>query len=243
MNVNDREMYHVPLEGCLNFRSLGGYACANGKITRADKFYRSNCLSLLTDADIAALENLSITHIVDLRFPHEVAKAANRMCAHDTVSYVNISLADGEKFDWSAFPPSIGAFYSELLQLCGERIVSVFKLFAANPEGRFVFHCTAGKDRTGVLSALLLDLAGVSRGDIVSDYALTQTYMWDEFMQMKRKMEEKGREMLATYIFEALPESAEAFLAELYTRFGGAKAYLRANGLTEAEIATVQNML
>ena len=239
----DRAKYRVALEGCLNFRDLGGYACADGKTTREGVFYRSNCLSYLTDADIVMLCDMSITHVLDLRFPDEVAKDVNRMADREGVSYINISLADGAWLDPKVFPTSMAQFYTDLLEKSGARIAEAFRFFAAHADGRFAFHCTAGKDRTGVLAALLLDLAGVSREDIVADYALTQTYMWDVFMQAKLEMEAKYGMPLADYIFEAAPESMTLFLDVLYTRYGNAAAYLKVIDLPDDEIAIVREML
>ena len=238
-----RDNFRVPLAGCLNFRDLGGYACADGGTTQEDKFYRSNCLSQLTDDDIAAVESLGITGVVDLRFPEEAANAVNRMRGRNGVLYANISISTETQADPTNFPASMAQFYIDILHKSGAKVADVFRFFAAHSDMRFVFHCTAGKDRTGVIAALLLDLAGVSRGDIVTDFALTQTYMWDVFMQFKAKLEEQRGIKLESYIFEALPENMDAFLTELYKTFGGAAAYLTAQGVSKEELTIVRRQI
>ena len=238
-----RDAYRVPLAGCLNFRDLGGYACAGGQTTQAGKLYRSNCLSGLTDADIAAIEVLGINGVVDLRFPDEAEKAVNRLCGRNGVMYANISIAETIQMTPLDFPASMAQFYIDLARKSGPLIAEVFRFFADHANRRFVFHCTAGKDRTGVIAALLLDLVGVSHEDIVADYILTQEYTWDTFMRMKAAIEAERGFHLDDYIFEARAESMEAFLAELYASFGGTAAYLKKQGLTDAALAAVQGML
>jgi len=238
-----REQYRIPLAGCANFRDLGGYACANGRTTRARKFYRSNCLSRLTDSDIEAVEKLGISCVIDLRLLSSVENAANRLRGRNGILYNNISIVDAIPNSEADFPVSLMAYYIELLETSREKIVEVFHFFAANKDKTIVFHCTAGKDRTGVIAALLLSLAGVSRDDIVFDYALTKTYLWNECMQIKEHLEAKSGRKLADYIFEALPESMEGLLDYLDEQLGGANSYLLSCGVAETELDTIRAMI
>jgi len=238
-----RDTFRIPLEGCLNFRDIGGYPCVDGRATRTNKFYRSNDLSKLTEADIAAVKALGVNVVVDLRFTDEAEQAVNRLKGHEGILYVNIPMADGSMANVNDMPKSMPGLYCDILHKGKMHVAAAFRLFAAHTDKTFVFHCTAGKDRTGVLAALLLDLAGVGRENIIADYALTQAYTWDSFMQMKAYMEAQLQMKLPEYIFEAKPESMEIFLDELYNVFGGTRGYLLSIGITEAELAAVLCML
>ena len=238
-----REQYRIPLEGCLNFRDLGGYTCADGKMTRTGKLFRADSLAKLTDKDIAAVEAYGITSVLDLRFPYEAAEGVNRLRGREGIAYRNISVADKAQDNPLDFPDTNAEFYINILRMGGAEVAAVMRFFLENAYKSIVFHCTAGKDRTGVVAALLLDLAGVSRADIVADYALTHRYMWDSLIPLKALMEAKLGVQLKESMFAALPESMEAFLDELHSAYGGAAGYLTAQGLTEAEMDALRSML
>jgi len=238
-----REKYRIPMEGCLNFRDLGNYTCAGGQTTRTGKFYRADSLAKLSDNDITAIAALGVSCVLDLRFAYEAEEGVNRLRERGGFLYKNISVAEKAQENPLDFPDTNEEFYINILQKSGAEVAEVFRFFLANRNKSFVFHCTAGKDRTGVIAALLLDLAGVSREEIIADYALTHGYMWDSLMAIKTAIEAKYGTTLKESMFAAQPKSMEAFLEELYKTYGGAAAYLSAQGLTNAEIDTLRGMI
>jgi len=238
-----REQYRIPLEGCSNFRDLGGHSIKNGGVTKTGRLFRSDSLSKLTNNDIAAISTLGITAVLDLRFPYEAAESANRLQNHAGFLYENISVADKAQANPLDFPDTNEEFYNNILHKGKEQVAAVFRFLIENADKNIVFHCTAGKDRTGVVAALLLDLVGVARADIMADYAQTHAYKWDELMELKKTIEAQRGITLKDSMFASLPESMEAFLDELYRVYGGAAAYLTVIGFSERDLCTLRKML
>lgn len=127
----------------------------------------------------------------------------------------------------------MGALYKDLIDNFSENIIKVFETILSNSENAVVFNCTAGKDRTGVIAALILDLLDVSREDIVENYIVTEKLLKPTFeLIMKHYKDSTGREM-PRYLLESKRESIEEFLNHLYSNYGNAKSYLLKNGLGE----------
>jgi protein-tyrosine phosphatase len=182
----------IPLTGAFNFRDLGGYPSGLGGETRWRRIFRSDNLSTLTEDDQKVLADLSIATVIDLRSPGEVA--GGRIAESDAYAYHHLPMADvlPDTTDtrWSS-PEYVSGRYLEMLS---DGCVRSALEIAADPRSYpLVFHCAAGKDRTGIIAAILLTLLEVSREEIVADYMLTAPAM---------------ERMVATLI-EGAPERAE----------------------------------
>jgi protein-tyrosine phosphatase len=225
----------IPLEGCLNFRDLGGYAGEGGGKIRHGQLYRADDLSKLSAADITRIEELSISVVIDLRSAAELSHAPNPLAERPGFAYHHIPLLDGVN-SAPGSPPGIQSLpemYKSLLPNAGVQINQVFQILG-NREGRsLVFHCTAGKDRTGVIAALILNLCGVADKDIIADYALSYEKIRPLCDMMTRRAREAGIE-----IPEHLLRSDPAFIAEfldfLKKTYTGAESYLLNTGLSAA---------
>src|SRR5665213_3119175 len=168
----------IALEGAGNFRDLGGYATLDGRRTRWRVLFRADGLSELSQTDFSVMRDLGIRTVVDLRSGHEVEQSRFDVEAHP-VTFHHFpfikSLPQPEEF--AQAPGFLGTQYTEMLDLATPQIVGALTALAA-PEARpAVFHCTAGKDRTGLLSALVLSLLGVPEDTVVADYALSGAAM------------------------------------------------------------------
>ena len=168
-------------EGCLNVRDLGGLPTEDGRRTRAGAVVRSDNVRGLTDAGWRALADHGVTRIVDLRWPEELAEDQPRdvdidvvhvsvlgeTYDRDYVAELDAHLASvddvAEHYAWS---------YVDFLERYRERFGRAFAA-VADADGAVVVHCMGGKDRTGLVSALLLRLAGVGLETIGEDYALS----------------------------------------------------------------------
>ena len=185
----------VPLEGTLNFRDLGGYAAADGRHVRWGRIFRSDALGTLTDADLTYLEHLGVRLICDFRDDLENQRAPSRVPDHPDLRIERFPIgAGGDTNNVSAdrkdgltdlvlagqmqevSPEMLGDFYVAMLESRSEPIVAVLDRVADPANHPLVFHCTAGKDRTGVLAAMLLSVLGVDRETILDDYELTDRY-------------------------------------------------------------------
>jgi protein tyrosine/serine phosphatase len=177
----------LSLEGIDNFRDFGGYATADGRRVRAGRLYRSAHHGQATDADLAAIAALDIAVIVDLRRGEERQRTPSRRHGGFAARLIE---NDGNEASSDPFVEFIrtsdvseAAFRDYMLGYYrgapfDERHLDLFSRYfqaLAQDEGAVLIHCTAGKDRTGLLAALTHHVAGVHRDDIFDDYLLTNT--------------------------------------------------------------------
>lgn len=179
----------LALQGAPNFRDIGGYRGADDRMVRTGQLFRSESLARLTDADLAQVEELNITLLYDLRAADERMREPNRWPASQTVeilaglesdelSAVRFSgwrqrIAD-PAFDAAAARQWILHAYGEMPRLFAGLISSLLARLGAPDSPAMLIHCTAGKDRTGFVSAMLLFALGVSRDDVFENYLLTR---------------------------------------------------------------------
>lgn len=184
----------VPLEGTLNFRDLGGYRTVDGLQVRWGRVFRSDALGKLSDADLTYLEHLGVRLVCDFRDNSETTRAPSRVPDHPDLRIERFPIgAGGDTTDVSAeregltdmvlagklgevSAETLGDFYVGMLEGRTEPLVAVLERVADPANHPVVFHCTAGKDRTGVLAALLLAVLGVDEATILDDYELTDRY-------------------------------------------------------------------
>ncbi|KAB7668351.1 tyrosine-protein phosphatase [Bacillus sp. B1-b2] len=165
----------LPLKGIENCRELGGYSTQVGQQTKWHTFLRSSDMSKLTKDDIKFLEDYGVKTIIDLRGIDELATHKNPLAEENFCDYHNIPLITTQVSDITfstALEMSIGKFYVDLLEQ-NDMLKKIFDVIGHAEEGGIIFHCQAGKDRTGLLAMLLLGLVGVEKKDIVSNYEVT----------------------------------------------------------------------
>ncbi|MGV9414509.1 tyrosine-protein phosphatase [Nocardia sp. NPDC003693] len=221
-----------------NFRDVAGigpgYATADGKRVARGVFYRSNVLDP-SDADLATLQALRLTAAYDLRGPAEIAKQPDRLPGG--VAYRNIPILGGNIEDQAARVRSpeearelARTVYRSFVTGAGERAAIAQMLTElANTEGAQVFHCNAGKDRTGWVAATLLGLAGVPRATIMSDFLLTNEY---SAVSIKARRDsivaQYGEEAAKIFdpIFGVEAGFLESALAQMDQSYGSFEGYL-----------------
>jgi protein-tyrosine phosphatase len=222
----------VALEGAVNFRDLGGYATDDGRRTRWRLLFRADGLGELSEADLSVFRTLGIRTVIDLRSETELERGRFDVDAHP-VAFHHLpfieQLPDAEEFDRR--PGLLGSQYQEILRDAGPQIVAAMEVLAGPDALPAVFHCTAGKDRTGVLSALLLSVLGVDEPTVVADYALSGEAMLRLRAKLILKYPE-GRETIENIdeVFSADPAQMELLLDHLRAEYGSAEAYLAGLG-------------
>ncbi len=168
----------IALEGAVNFRDLGGYAASAGTRTRWRTLFRADGLGELTEADLSVLDTLGIRTVIDLRSGTELERGRFDVDAHPVAfhhfPFID-ELPDAQEFDRR--PGLLGSQYLEMVRDAGGQILASLEVLATPDALPAVFHCTAGKDRTGVLSAIVLSLLGVDEPTVVADYALSGAAM------------------------------------------------------------------
>jgi len=235
----------LPLEGTLNTRDLGGLPVAGGRLTRPGRVLRSDGPAALTDSDLDLLERLPLTTVVDLRGHMEREREPSRFLTRPSYRVHNVEVwshiyAAGreiaDRFD-------ITEFYLAALDHAGAAFAEATRLVAHAP-GAALFHCSAGKDRTGLLAALILEAIGVDRQVVLEDFALTDARI-EPLRQ--RLLEQAERDGVPRAQFQRLlgatPELLEPALAHLDAKHGGAEAYLARAGVAEETFVALEAKL
>ncbi|MEV6065325.1 tyrosine-protein phosphatase [Nocardia sp. NPDC052001] len=227
-----------------NVRDLGGLPVTGGGTTRYGVVFRSSTLQQATPADLGQLlEPLGLRTIIDLRLPDEVEREGYGLFADAAVHIANLPIRKSPQSSLAArdlVPDKtrvdLTDLYGQLLAGSGEHIVAAVRLII-DPERRsLLFHCAAGKDRTGVLAAILLDAAGVPAEVIAADYALTNERMQRVRDRLDALPSYAGLPQANTGILAITPQVMLGFLENLYADHGGAAKWLLANGLSEEEL-------
>jgi protein-tyrosine phosphatase len=224
--------------GTYNFRDLGGLPTATGT-TRHGRLLRSDALISLGDEGLAALTDLGVRTAIDLREDKERWFDPPTVADGITIYHQPI-FANRFHLDDHAGLPEI---YAGILDHCGDNLASAVRLLVDGLPA--VIFCSAGKDRTGLTSALVLSAMGVPDDVVADEYARTERVMHGEFRQALI-----ARSVKAGYSEQALavklgsPASLMlATLEDLRARFGGAAPYLLEHGLTETELETLRDQL
>jgi protein-tyrosine phosphatase len=232
-------------EGLANARDLGGYPAAGGRETRWGAVVRSDSLAALTDAGRAALAAYGVRAVVDLRLPDELARHPNPYATpgDHAIAYTNVSILDPA----AGFPPdtlTLADNYLWSLDRFAGLVADAVSAVATAPEGGVLVHCAAGKDRTGLISALLLGLVGVADETIAADYALTAELLRprDQEWLEHGPGERADREALAAR-FAPTAEVMLAVLDGLRSRYGGVEQYLAAAGVSPADLDRLRDRL
>ena len=215
----------VPLEGGSNFRDVGGHRTGDGRIVRRGAVFRSAHLGNLTDADRKAISRLGVRTIVDLRGVNEAAETPHRVDGTGaTIVGAHIEPGLGDKIrgaieQGTATPAVVSGFLTDHYRDYPRRCVPGFrKLFDVLTDGNLrpiVFHCTAGKDRTGFAAALLLTLLGVPWDDVMEDYLRTNQ-LWTGHIGRYPELDADTR----AAIVEARAPYLEAAFAVVRAEFG-----------------------
>ncbi len=235
----------IALQGAVNFRDLGGYAAEEGQRTRWRRLFRADGLGELTEGDLSVLRALGIRTVIDLRSGSELERGRFDVDAHP-VAFHHFpfieELPDAEEFDRQ--PGLLGSQYQEILRDAGPQIMAALEVLAAPDALPAVFHCTAGKDRTGVLSALVLTVLGVDEPTVVADYALSGEAMLRLRAKLILKYPE-GRETIENIdeVFSAEPTQMEQLLDHLRDEYGSAEEYLAQVGARSDLVEALQAAL
>jgi protein-tyrosine phosphatase len=238
----------IELEGCLNFRDLGGYPTTDGRRVRWRQVYRSDALHLLTEADVARLhDELGISDVIDLRSTLERRGDAQRPLEDRSVRVHHTPLFDGDTKGSSARAEAelitLADRYVAMAEFARGPIARVVTTIAES-SGPCVFHCAAGKDRTGVISAILLGAVGVRDDIIVADYAATQQNL-DAIVE--RLMSTEGYQTMLSALppdtMHAEPETMIALLGRLRERYGSVRGYAIEAGVREETLRRLEDRL
>lgn len=229
--MNSQRRYN--LENIVNCRDLGGYPSRYG-VTQFGRFIRCGTVIRPTDADIKALKELNVSTVIDLRGDFETVNQPNNFerltenVSHISLYELNVADVKGAKIELSDV-------YKIIVDSYKENIAKVLKTIADAPDGAVLYHCFLGKDRTGILSMLLLTIAGVDEDDIVADYQLTFTYLEKFIRNNSDKLWETDMKM-----HYSLPETMRTLIEYINEKYGSVTEYILQTGVTETEIEKIR---
>jgi len=221
-------------EAVFNFRDLGGYLARGGQTVAWRRLFRSSELHHMTSHDMIKLkEEIRLCSVIDLRNSRELEPFS--LLNNVRAEYYNIPLTDSVNHKEDVYQDfsNMGQVYSYYVshEGFGRRVVEALEIIAEPDNLPLVFHCSAGKDRTGLLTAIVLGILGVPDEDIIEDYTLTAPYMkalinrWNDDPKAPA-----GFKHVPEYILEASPESMAFFLSSLKREYGSARGYVEAHG-------------
>jgi protein-tyrosine phosphatase len=245
----------LTLTGAENIRDLGGLPLKTGGHTRHGVLLRADTLQELTEQDVKLLLDYGLRTIIDLRTPMEADNEGRGPLADEAIAYVNLPFMPDELLvpGHDQARDLIVAerresdrveHYLNYLRYAGDRVVGAVKVMAT-PEGPpALFHCAAGKDRTGVLAALVLDSVGVERDAIIADFALTNERL-ERIGARLRRMPTYANytSKLSTSDMGADPRTMADVLAAIDRDHGGAAGWLLSAGLTQQELDQLRAIL
>jgi protein-tyrosine phosphatase len=234
---------HIRFEAVFNFRDLGGYRTRGGQILAWRRLFRSSELHHMTSHDITRLrEEIRLRSVIDLRRSRQLEPSSplNEV----GVEYYNIPLIDrgNDNENVNQDFSNMGEVYSYLVRReeFGRRVVEALEIIAEPDNLPLVFHCSAGKDRTGILTAIVLSILGVTDEDIIEDYTLTAPYMRELINRWNN--DPKSSEVLKNvpeYLLKASPESMTVLLSTLKREYGSVRGYVEAHG---AEVPLINRL-
>lgn len=220
----------VELSGCINFRDVGGYPAAGGRVVKTGRIFRSDGLHALTPDDVARIrDEFGVRTVFDLRSPAEVDQLSlGELYDDGTVQHLAVPLFTALLSHWELGPDVVwtpdrsARLYFDFVELGRGSIAAVFEELAEPSAYAAVLHCVAGRDRTGVLCALLHDLLGVAEDDIVADYLLTEQVNFE---------------------FPMHAAVMSGLLERVRASYGSAEGYLLGCGVTADRLDAVRQLL
>ena len=248
--VADSAQRVVKLQGAINVRDIGGYATTDGHHVKWDKVYRSADISKLNETDLDTLQQRNISYVVDFRGTNE-SKAAPDKLNPNTDYILCPAGSDQNMADWmkklaslqSGGDSMVTAYYSNTEYLAARYKPFFEKLLAVPNNKALLFHCTAGKDRTGIGAALFLYALGVPYETIMNDYLASNVYRKAGNEKMVRQMVEQMHvnEQVAKDVASVKKEYLDATFNAINKQYGSIENFLKGPvGLDDAKMVSLK---
>lgn len=242
INTHERRL---SIDGTCNFRDIGGYRSSGRQSTCWGKLYRSDKLDHLSEIGQRQLGALNIHAIFDLRYTPEVIDAPDVIVADRAYGYQHVPLYELDGIEkLPTVPDSARDLYVKVIDHRREQIKFIFDQMAAKTANPMLFHCTAGKDRTGIVIALVLGAIGVASDTIVEDYAASALYIQPVLDDLRLLARVSGWD---TEWYERLlstdPANMSYMLDHIDRVYGGIDSYLLGSGITRPTLERIRSWL
>lgn len=229
----------IELEGAFNVRDLGGLPTTDGYEVRFGKLFRSDALGRLTDQDMALMQRYGISTVLDLRTDDEIMEHGIARLVANGTRHVHIRLMEQDPAEPLPSHPSrtLGELYSHMARTGPARFVETITFLGQSSNMPTVFHCAAGKDRTGITAALVYSVLGVDREDIIRDYVITEEAMQRVIarLSLSEQAQEGARQVHSSYL-HAEDETLRTFLTWLDETYGSPVRWLLNSGMKASVI-------
>ncbi|MET0378610.1 MAG: tyrosine-protein phosphatase [Spongiibacteraceae bacterium] len=240
---------HMLLDSIDNIRDLGGLETSDGRRTRSGLLFRSSMVHEISEQDAALLaQDLGVRLIMDLRSAGEIEQTGRGLLAAHIPAYINLPLFATDKKSVNLLPddrlPTLALHYMGYLKKSSAQIAMAVRLLAHTAHLPVVFHCAAGKDRTGTLAAVVLSAIGVRDQEIIDDYALTNERL--EYLLARMSRSEHYRHVVDTapaYTRGAHAETMQQLLQHMQSELGGAEVWLKNIGVEESTLEQLRHSL
>ena len=236
MDLHD--VRRIELEGAANVRDLGGLPASNGDIVRCGRLFRSDVLYRLTESDTLALQSLGIRTVIDLRSRDEVRLYPQSLLEIAGVPHLNVPIAS----DVYSETGDIAEDYLILLRNAGAGFREIFGLLAKD-RYPVIINCFAGKDRTGLTSALILGALGVPDDVIVADYALSEPHMRRHMRIHDQSADGPDEDVALPSWLEASAVTMEATLRAIRGEWRSVPGYLASIGIPANDLRRIHDAL
>jgi protein-tyrosine phosphatase len=236
---------HLGLAGTYNLRDTGGYRTLDGRTTRWRTFLRSDSLHRVPPMAQTTLLNYGVRTVIDLRRSDELHVAPNVFASSSEIVYHHLSLLADTLPERKVTPRSLPDVYRMILEQRQEQLRQALATLAAPGGFPAIVHCTAGKDRTGLIVALLLGLVGVPAVTIVEDYALSSQYLVGTYLEEARQRAANNGIAWEWFQHQVIcpPEFMQTTLQYLDERHGGIVAYVQSIGLSQEQCERLRHAL
>jgi len=229
------QTHQIP--GLHNVRDLGGFVTSTGHITRPNVFWRGDSPHRVTTSDLAYFATHQITTVIDLRHDHEQRVAPNPLATQADINYVAIPLFQ-VSHNTSNVITRLDDFYIHLLETSRAPIQQTFTQLADAPNGTF-FHCRVGKDRTGIIAALLLDLVEVPHAHIIADYVATADHITPLLPELRRDRPAHIDEATYEQIIGIQSDTMGNVLTYIKKTYGSTANYLTEIAVPAAQLSKI----
>lgn len=230
-------MRRYNFKNVFNCRDIGGYFTENHQLVKNHVFLRADNLTGLLESEIAFLKNEGLEAVIDLRHQNEIDLEPDPFVNREDVRYHNIAILDHAQFTLEDLNQiKLSDLYIQIAENANF-IKQVFETLASY-KGAVLYHCSAGKDRTGVITALLFKLVGVANVDIVTNYEVSFTYLVPKYVDADRNVSEVYADL-----FASKPETMVTFLQYLDTKYPNIHDYFLSKDISMETLDAIKHKM
>jgi protein-tyrosine phosphatase len=237
----------IKFDGIINCRDIGGYKAEGGRIVAWRRLFRSGYVHPMTEHDLNRLkEELKLTSVINLRRNKAGQQKEVSLLTDAGIKYYNAPFFSYQQEELGLDFSNMGeAFLFRIRHKeYAKPIIDALEIIADPKNLPLLFHCGAGKDRSGLVAAFVLSVVGVAESDIIADYILSAPYMREMVAGMMNDSNTPEEEKnLPAYTWEATAESMALFLTGLKREFGSARGYLKMNGADKSLFGRLEKAL